>query len=300
MTQVSSQVTALVQPQKVGQVEVASGNVFDTAFAIYSPIDFRGTGNAVIRLKNIGASPQERDFTGAELTDGTYTSWYNSGITYVTKMYDQMGVAAHVVSAVASFQQPQYLSATNEVYFAQAGYYGYNVLHGSSSSAITAAFEDNIISSHTTLVMSGRKIDNTLGGLPNSMNTLMAMRDGYSPVAAIGAKHRALRIKPETYSDDVGLSAKGNNNVAVTDFGDGEIPLGTALKSYFGGFYRRANASVTLTDYDLHQNLSHEIDTNKTTLDDELDIARFELGNNKFVTQGMIFFNKSANTFIPV
>ena len=69
--------------------------IFEDAFAIYGTVDYLGTGNNVVRFYNIGASTSERDFTEAELTDGTtYSNWLDgasSSITRVAKLYNQLG-----------------------------------------------------------------------------------------------------------------------------------------------------------------------------------------------------------------
>ena len=102
MSLIQSAVQPLIRSavQRVDGVIASAGTIMNDAFALYGLYDWLGTGNNVVRFYNLNSSPQERDFTADELTDGTYASWYVSGNTDIYKFYDQKGVSDHdMVSA---------------------------------------------------------------------------------------------------------------------------------------------------------------------------------------------------------
>lgn len=297
MTQVSSQVTALVQPQKVGQVEVVK-NVFDDAFAIYGSVDMLGTGNAVVRMFVYNASPSERDFTATELTDGTFSTWAGSSSSYarVAKIYNQKGDSdldlSHASSSLYHFYDPN----TNEIRPDQAGYYSYTNLMtqaSGASSKIASAFEDNTIDSHTTFVLGARKKGNSMYELPASGRTMFVMRDTTSPVTAIQAKHKAIAIKSASLTDDIGISIRDNDFTYTQNYHD---TFPTTLKTYIGEIQRLPISGVTSTDINMFVDGTQEIDVNTNTVDNDIDIGRIEIGDNRYRFKCAALFNKILTT----
>lgn len=303
MTQVSSQVTALVQPQKVGQVEVvALPNIFNDAFSMYGVDDYLGTGNAVIRLYCSSSSPQERDFTATELTDGTYTSWHVSGTTKVYKLYDQKGVSGHDMSAggYQSSQAPTYVNAGNYMDFAAVGYYQYATMQTAVSSAITDAFEDNAVSSPNTMVFSGQKKGSQIYHLPVSGRSIIGMRDGVSPIGLEQAEHRHIGIQTGMFNTNLVVSAKeeatvhnGYSTSIVQKSATPHVTLSTDMTTYAGGVNRIYAPSSSVTEFDLFVDGVEKLPNSSTTaLGAFMRIAKFQFGNNSLFTRGCAFFNK--------
>ena len=298
MTQVSSQVTALVQPQKVGQVEVVK-NIFDDAFAIYGSVDMLGTGNAVVRMFVYNATPSERDFTAKELTDGTFSTWAGSSSSYarVAKIYNQKGDSdldlTHAVSSLYHFYDPN----TNEIRPDQAGYYQYTNLFSLASGAaskIASAFEDNTVDSHTTFVLGARKKGNSMYELPASGRTMFGLRDTTSPAIAIQAKHKAIAIKSAYLSDDIGISIRDDDFTYTQNYHD--TFSSTTLKTYIAEIQRLPVSGVTSTDINMFVNGTQEIDVNTNTVDNDIEIGRIEIGNNRYRFKCGALFNKILTT----
>jgi len=297
MTQVSSQVTALVQPQKVGQVEVVK-NVFDDAFAVYGSVDMLGTGNAVVRMFVYNATPSERDFTATELTDGTFSSWAGSSASYarISKIYNQKGDSdldlTHVVSSLYHFYDPN----TNEIRPDQAGYYQYTSLFSiadGAKSKIESAFQDNTIDSHTTFVLGARKKGSSMYELPASGRTMFTLRDTTSPATAIQAKHKAIAIKNASLTDDIGVSIRDDDFTYEQNYHD---TFPTTLKTYIAEIQRLPIAGVTSTDINMFVDGTQEIDVNTNTVDNDIEIGRIELGDNRYRFKCAALFNKILTT----
>lgn len=297
MTQVSSQVTALVQPQKVGQVEVvALPNIFNDAFSMYGVDDYLGTGNAVVRLYCSSSSPQERDFTATELTDGTYTSWHVSGTTKVYKLYDQKGVSGHDMTAggYQSSQAPTYINAGNYMDFAAVGYYQYATMGTyTNPQSIVDAFNNNVVSSNNTMVFSGQKKGNQIYHLPASGRSFIGMRDTISPVGLEQAEHRYIGVQSAMYSSNIEVSGKDQDQGFVKKFETPHVTLSPNMTTYAGGVNRVAASSVTLTHFDLFvDGVEKLVGSNTTALGNDMRIGRFQFGNNAWYTKGCAFFNK--------
>lgn len=275
--------------QRVDGVIESTGTIMNDAFALYGLYDWLGTGNNIVRFYNPNSSPQERDFTAAELTDGTYASWYVSGITDIYKFYDQKGVSDHdMVSGGNSINNAaHYSSATNEAIFTTVGYFQYSYYNTASSSAITSAFQDQQVSSANTMVMSMRRATNAIQDLPISGRGLIGMRDNVTPYSITGADHRILKIKPQQYSSAIQLSYKATNG--TTQLSTNTASLGTTLNTFTGGINEGGPGAND--NFDIFVDGSH-------TVDEDYDIsaftriAKFQLGDNKFNTQGAVFFNK--------
>ena len=272
--------------------------IFDDAFAIYGVVDYVGNGDNVIRFYNSSASSSERDFTATELTDGsTYTTWLDgasSSLTRVAKLYNQLGDSDLDLSNANSSGRPYYETSENTIRFDATGYFQYANMFSTASGAaskISNAFGDNTALSDTTLVLGARKKDDTLYGLPVSSRTLFALRDGYTPSYPYNAKHKALAIKPtSTYSDDIAISARGDDNTLVIE--EHDTFDHSTLKTYIGEIQRQPVSGVTSTDMNLFVNTTQEVDTNTTSLDNDIDLGQINLGDNRYLMKGAILFNK--------
>jgi hypothetical protein len=275
--------------QRVDGVIASTGTIMDDAFALYGLYDWLGTGNNIVRFYNPNSSPQERDFTEAELTDGTYASWHVSGTTDIYKFYDQKGVSDHdMVSGANSITNAaHYSSVTNEAMFTAVAFMQYSYYQTAVSSAITSAFQDQQVPSANTMVMSMRRPSGNIYDLPVSGRGLIGMRDGVTPYGITGADHRILKIKPQQYSTAIQLSYRATNN--TTQLSTNTASLGyTTLNTFTGGI----NVTGGVNDnFDIFTDGSH-------TVDEDYDISAFtriaklQLGDNRFNTQGAVFFNK--------
>lgn len=272
--------------------------IFDDAFAIYGTVNYLGNSNNVVRLYNSGASTAEKDFTEAELTDGsTYTNWLDgasSSSTRVATLYNQLGDSDLDLKNPNSSSRPYYESSENAIRSDGTGYFQYSTLFLTSSagnSKVTSAFEDNTITSDTSIILGARKKDNTLYGLPVASRTMFALRDGYAPTYAYNAKHKAISVKPtSSYSDDIAISARDNDNTLVIE--EHDTFDHSTLKTYIGEIQRQPVAGVTSTDMNLFVNTTQEVDTNTTSLANDIDLANIVLGDNRFVMKGALLFNK--------
>ncbi len=282
---IQGQVTSLVQKQRQGQIRAAATTIMNDAFALYGLFDWLGTGNNVVKFYNPNSSPQERDFTAAELTDGTYASWYVSGTTDIYKFYDQKGVSDHDMTAAGSgfSNAAHYISATNEADFTATGYYQYSYYNTASSSTISSAFDDG---SANTMVMSLRKTGDGMGDLPVTGRSIIGMRDGFTPAGFTSANHKGLKIKQAMFSSSVQLTYRAADN--STQLSTNTTDLGTTLNTFAGGINVTGGVN---DDFDLFVDGSQ-------TVDEAYDIHafssadQFQLGDNKLRTQGAIFFNK--------
>ena len=270
-------------------------SVFHDAFAIYGTIDYLGSGASVIRMFNYSASPQERDFTATELTDGTYSTWAgsNSAYTRVAIIYNQQGDSDLDLTHPSMSNRHYYDSSTNEIRIDQANQYIYTSMFTTATGASTKvqnAFEDNDATSDTTFVLGARKKNQHLYGLPASGRTMFAIRDMYTPNTAYNAKHKAIAIKSALYSDDIAISARGNDNTHVIE--EHDVFDHSTLKTYIGEIERIPASGVTATDMNLFINNTQEVDTQTTSLDSEIDLGRIELGDNRYMMKGALLFNK--------
>lgn len=268
--------------------------IFDDAFAIYGTVDYLGNGNNVARFHNSSASTTERDFTATELTDGTYTTWLDgaaSSNTRVAKLYNQKGDSDLDLQHPSSTSRPWYESSENTVRFDQLGYFNYAVLFTTGAeSKLSAAFEDNTALSDTTLVLGARKKDSSLYGLPVAARTLFALRDNVSPSYPYNVPHKALAINSGQYSDDIAISAKGDDFVHV--IAEHDTFDHSTLKTYIGEIKRNPVSGVTSTDMNLFVNTTQEVDTTTLDLDNNIDIGSLYLGDNRYIMKGAMLFNK--------
>ena len=274
--------------------------VISSAFAIYGTVDYVGNGGNVVRFYNIGADTTERDFTAKELTDGTYTTWLDgasSAITRVAKLYNQLGDSDLDLIQSSSSIRPYYETSENTIRFDQVGYFQYASMFTTATGAATKvqnAFEDNTTTSDTSFVLGARKKGNQIYDLPASGRTMFSLRDMYTPSYAYNAKHKAISIKSAQYSDDISISARGNDGTLILE--EHDTFDHSTLKTYIGEIQRLATPHVTATDMNLFVNGTQEVDTNTASLDAEIDLGRIEIGDNRYIMKGAMLFNKILTT----
>ena len=294
MNNTSAQVSPLVSTQVQAQIPV-SKTIFDSAFAVYGLVDYVGNGGNVARFNNSGASTTERDFTAAELVDGsTYNTWLNgasTASTKVVKLYEQRGDSDLDILNNSAGSSPNYEASENTIRFDQSGYFQYsNLINATAATKIKAAFEDNTTANDTTIIVGARKRDNTLYGLPASGRTIFAIRDTYTPSYPYNAKHKAIAIKSAMYSDDIAVSVRDNDNNFVLQ--EHTVFDHSTLKTYIAEIARVPNPSVNLTDMNLFINGTQEVDFQATTIGNDIDSGNIILGDNRFIMKGAMLFNK--------
>ena len=274
--------------------------VVSSAFAIYGTVDYVGNGGNVVRLYNIGADTTERDFTAKELTDGTYTTWLDgasSSITRVAKLYNQLGDSDLNLIQVSSTLRPYYETSENTIRFDQIGYFQYASMSTTATGAVSKignAFGDNTTTSDTSIILGARKKGNQMYELPFSGRNLFCLRDSYTPSYSYNSKNKALSIKLAQYSDDIAISARGNDNTVV--IAEHDTFDHSTLKTYIGEIQRQPVSGVTSTDMNLFVNGTQEVDTNTTSLDAEIDLGKIEIGDNRYIMKGAMLFNKILTT----
>ena len=273
--------------------------VISSAFVVYGLTDYVGNGDNVVRLHNTGASTSERNFTEAELTDGTtYSNWLDgasTNATRVAKLYNQLGDSDFDLQHPSSSARPLYVASENTIQFDQFGYFQYTQLFNTGGSTkISDAFGGNVIGSDTSIVLCARKRDNTLYGLPASGRTLFAIRDNVSPSYPHNVAHKAISIKSYAYSDDIAVTARGDDYGLVV--AEHHTFDHSTLKTYIGEIKRNPVSGVTSTDMNLFVNNTQEVDTTTTSLDADLDQGTLNLGDNRFIFKGAMLFNKILTT----
>lgn len=270
--------------------------VVSSAFAIYGVVDYVGNGGNVVRFHNSGASTTERDFTATELTDGTYTTWLDgasTNATRVAKLYNQLGDSDLNLSNPNSSGRPWYEASQNNIRFDSSGYFQYSNLYTTATGAVSKienAFGDNETPNDTTFVLGARKRGSSIYDLPASGRTMVALRDSYTPSYAYNARHKAISIKSAQYSDDIAISVRDNNNAFVIE--EHNVFDHSTLKTYIGEIKRNPIPNVSSTDMNLFVNGTQEVDTTTTSIGNDIDIAKLEIGDNRYIMKGAMLFNK--------
>lgn len=278
--------------QRVDGVISTSSLLLD-AYGAWGTHDFYGAGNAVVRLRNPSSTPTERDFTATELTDGTYDSWYSTGIqTFVTKMYDQKG--SNDLLQPSSSSQPKYSSSDNTVEQYQPSQYFRSQLYTNNSTAIANTFDGNQIANVTTLVMSAKKPSSSVGFTDYPA---FGIFEGYAPTAYINRGHRAIITGGGSFSTKVGVSMKTEYPPATVGFEQFQSDFSSSLKTYHALFARQPVGGVTSTDLDLYQDGTQTINSNTSTLGTNINQDRFVFGDNSGIKANALFvFNKEFDS----
>lgn len=290
MSVIASVVQSVFQP--VVQRVDGAPSVLSEAYGAWGTYDFYGTGNNIIRLRNASSSPTERDFTATELTDGTYSSWYSSGTTYVPKMYDQKG--SNDLYQSSSATQPKYSSSDNTVEHYQPSQYFRSVLATDNSAAIASTFDGNGIDAVTTLVMSAKK---TGGSTGFTDYPAFGIFEGFAPTIYINKGHRAIVTGGGGFTTKLGISMRTEYPPTAALYEEFENNFSSSLKTVSALFARRAVPGVTVTDLDLYENATQEIDVSTNTLGTTINQDRFVFGDNSGLKSSALFvFNKEFDS----
>lgn len=277
--------------QRVDGVISAPSLLLD-AFGAWGTHDFYGAGNAVVRLRNTASSPTERDFTATELTDGTYTSWYSSGQTYVSKMYDQKG-SNDIYHASTSFHH-KYDASDNTVWCYQASQYSRSQLFSDVSSDLASTFDGNEVSSVTSLVMSGKKPSGSVGFTDYP---IFGLYEGYAPTAFINRGHRSIITGGGSFGTKVGISMRteGPGSYVTSEHFQTDFP--STMKTYHALFSRVPVSGVTSTDLELNQDTTKTVDVNDGGLGTTINQDRIIFGDNSgFKSNALFVFNKQFDS----
>jgi hypothetical protein len=255
------------------------------AFGAWSTYDLYGTSSNVIRLRNPNSSPIERDFTATELTDGTYTSWYSSGDTFVSRMYDQKG--SYDLFQVSAYVQPKYNSTDNAVQQYSVNQYAKSyiqtdVASGSAAvSAISSTFDGNTLNNGpaqpASLVMS---MDKTAGSIGFTDYPAFGIYEN-APVGLLSRGHRAIITGGGDFSADTGISMRTTyppSSVTVEEFTSG---FSSPQKTYVATFARESAPGVgPYTRLYLYEDGATEINRLTTNLGETINQDMFIFGFN--------------------
>lgn len=251
------------------------------ATSIFSFKDVLGTGGNVVQLYSAASSPTSKDFTATELTDGTYTSWYSSGDTLVTAMYDQQ---AFVNLTATQSNAPKYDASENMGLHYQVNPFNISTLSTSSESSIDSTFGGNSVGQGTTLVINMK--DHTFS--PSSSRTgIFGIRDD-SPTSLLGDRHKALGL--QVGASYIALSIKDDSYTQFEEVSDDAVD-GT-LRNYTGVIKR---ASATTTELNAYQGTTEVIDGDTTTISTAIELVKFELGNRVFRFQTAMLFAEALS-----
>lgn len=293
MNNTSAQVSPLVSTQVQAQIKIPTPSLLLDAYGAWGTYDFYGAGNAVVRLRNTASSPTERDFTAKELTDGTYTSWYSSGQTYVSKMYDQKG-SNDLYHASTSFHH-KYDASDNTVHCYQASQYSRSYLWTDNSTDIANTFDGNsTVDTRTTLVASAKKPSGSVGFTDYPA---FGIFEGYAPTAFINRGHRAIVTGGGSFGTKVGVSMRTEYPPASVIFEQFQSDFSSSFKTYHALFTRRPSSTGVVTDLDLYQDGTQTINSTATTLGTTINQDRFMFGDNSgFKASALFVFNKEFDS----
>tara|TARA_R100000951_G_scaffold29796_1_gene25723 strand:+ start:8285 stop:9208 length:924 start_codon:yes stop_codon:yes gene_type:complete len=265
-----------------GSFDTALPTVSSRATSVYSFKDVLGTGGNVVQLYNSASTPNSRDFTATELTDGTYTSWYSSGDTLVTAMYDQKTfVDLTATSSIA----PKYDASENM---------GLNYLYNpytesflrttTNDSDINSTFGGNTVGQGATLFLNLK--DHTFS--PSSfVEGIFGIRDG-SPTSMLNDRHKALAIQVGT--QNIALSVKDDSYTGFQQISSNAVD-GTL--SNFTGVIKRADA--TTTELNAYQASTEIIDADTTTISANIELEEIQLGHRQFRFQTAMLFAEALS-----
>jgi hypothetical protein len=256
------------------------------AFGAWSTYDLYGTSSNVVRLRNPNSSPTERDFTATELTDGTYTSWYSSGDTFVSRMYDQK--SSYDLFNVSAFTQPKYNSTDNAVQHYAVNPYATSVLSTDVSSGSTAVsdinntFEGNTLNNvfepaqPTSLVMSMAK---TSGSVGYTNRPAFGVYEN-APVGPLSRGHRNIITGGGDFSTDTGISMRTNYPTSgfVEEFTSG---FSSSQKTHIATFARESAPGIgPYTRLKMYEDGVSQINRLTTNLGTDISQDMFIFGFN--------------------
>lgn len=258
--------------------------VLNRATKVYSFLDVLGSGNNVCQLYNANSSPTSRDFTATELTDGTYTSWYVSGTTKVTLLYDQStgsGSGDIPISAPSS-SAPNYDSSDNLAENIAVNPFVTSSMSSSSIYNFTVGilFNGNALGQGTTFVMTAKDFTTS----PSSTNTSLLNIRASAPAGDLSDAHKALVAV--LGDGDVGVSVKDSS---FTGFSSGsDDPIDSTLRMY-ASIIDKTDSSTTLVK--AFKEDSEIVNDSTTTISDTINLTTIKAGGSKFKFQTAIIFN---------
>jgi hypothetical protein len=258
------------------------------AYALY---DLYGTGGAVVRFLNSASTPTERDFTATELTDGTYTSWYVSGTTAVTTIYDQKASLNLVQSSGAT--QPDYIASDNVIDFERFAFFGEQMASANDQSVIDNYEGNGGASGHNGDVTLIQSLIGNSSNTGTTTDNFFGIREGFAPVGFEQAAHRCLSVKDTTTAaGHPSISAKSDTTAAVTDISS--VAFSTSTMKTYTGTFQRVEGGVVTTNLKLYENdtATPIVDANNTTMTSTLSQDKFQVGGRpSFQTSAMLAFN---------
>lgn len=272
-----------------GTAERVGGTIiFAEAYGIWSVKDIFGTGAAVVEIYSSSASPNTRDFTATELTDGTFAAWVVGDPT-VRTFYDQKGSNDLFQGFFAL--APKYNASDNSLLFDKSGYFGnYRQLTSSVTSGIGFAFSGNDAGDGVTFSMVTKDNDGSKGtGLQAAFGVI-----GSAPASAISQVTKMI-TKNET-SLAPGLRVKDDSPTFTTVTKEHDTAFSSSsFENMIGIIQRLPTPGVTATGFNLFRDGTEVIDESDTTISSNITISKFFLGNSRFNTQTCIAFDKALS-----
>ena len=266
----------------------AEVSVRSTAVKIYSFLDILGTGNDVCQLYNANSSPTSRDFTATELTDGTYTSWYVSGTTKVTALYDQNiigGPSVGVVPITASSSiAPDYDSSDNLASSVAVNPFVKSSIASSSvyNSTLGTVFSGNALGQGATLVMTVKDFTTA----PSSSETPLLNIRSNAPTGDLSDAHKALVAV--VGDGDVGASVRDSSFTQFSASSDD--PIDSTLRMYTGIINKTDSSTTTVRAFKGDSEIANDT---TTTISDTINLTTIKAGGSIFKFQTAIIFNKA-------
>jgi hypothetical protein len=99
-----------------------------------------------------------------------------------------------------------------------------------------------------------------------------------------------MSIKAATYSDDIAVSVRDNDNEFVLK--EHTLFDHSTLKTYIAEIRRVPAGSITTTDMNLFVNNTQEVDFSSTDIGNDIDSGNLLLGENRYIMKGAMLFNK--------
>lgn len=252
--------------------------VKNRAIGVYSTLSVLGTTDDVVQLYNASSSPTSKDFTATELTDGTYTSWYSSGTTKVTKLYDQQGsINLEASSSVA----PNYDASNNLVVNHKPNPYITSTLKSTAAdkTTVNSTYGGNTTGQGTTIV--GTLKDFTTAG-SSSDAPLFVINDD-NPTSVLNDRHKGMITQYST--GYIGTSIKDDSYTGLDVLSDDAID--STLRVFASTLEKTDSSTTTLKAYKGDGLVAN---TSATTISENIEIVEIDLGGNLFNFQtGMLF-----------
>lgn len=262
--------------QRVNGVTSAA-TVASRATSVFSFKDVLGTGGNVVQFYNSASSPTSKDFTATELTDGTYTSWYSSGNTLITAVYDQKG--SFDLTATTGIA-PKYDASVNMGLNYKPNPYVISYLRNTTdASDINSTFGGNSVGQGATLLLN---MKDHVFSPASAKEGIFGLRDN-SPTSMLNDRHKALNIT--VGSQYIGVSVKDDSFTLFDSMSDDAVD--STLRNYTGVIKR---VSATTTELNAYQGTTEIVDAETTTISANIELEQFTLGHREFRFQTAMMF----------